>query len=76
MAGLLDDAGCHEDPAEYLGAVAGCPDGFGRQECCLKTVVAGGQGLTCLSFFLSLEDPGRRGCELHLDLSTRTHSMP
>lgn len=53
-AGLLDDTGCHKDPAEYLGAVAGYPNGLGRQECYQPTVVSGNQGLslTCLPFFL------------------------
>jgi hypothetical protein len=80
MAGLLDDTGCHKDPAEYPGAVAGCPDGRGRQECYQPTVVSGIQGFSMprLPFFLffSLDDPGRRGCELSdLDQPIRTHSM-
>jgi hypothetical protein len=79
MVGLLDDAGCCENPAEYLGAAAENPEGLGRLEFCLMNVAAGTQGLTCLSFSLSLEDPGRRGCgcrgceTFDLDQPTPTH---
>jgi hypothetical protein len=66
------DTGRHTLPAECLsGAAVGCPDTLGRQDCCLPTVVAGTQGLACLYFSFSLDDPDHHGCELIPSYSMR-----